>query len=75
MTKKEKAAYESILKAIDTECAPEKLHKESYAVVLEELITDLEGRLDAVNEELEEGDEEEEEQDEEEDEGEDEDES
>ncbi len=69
MTKKEKVAYENILKAVDTECAPEKLCKESYAEVLGELITDLEGRLDAVNEELdaeEEGEEDEGEEEEEE---------
>lgn len=62
----DESAFETVMKAIDEVTDPKKMTKAEYRDFLEELMSDLEGRLDAVMRELEEEEEEEEETDEEE---------
>jgi hypothetical protein len=52
MSKKVKKAFEVVRNSLDEESEPEKLTKLEYKELLEELLSDLEGRLEAVDEEL-----------------------
>lgn len=52
MDKKVKKAFEAVCNCLDEENGPEKLTKLEYKELLEELLGDIEGRLEAVDEEL-----------------------
>jgi len=74
MKKETKAAYERIVKVIDREVDPDetRMSRTEYAELLEALQLEVEGRLEAVEEELGEEDENEDEDEDDEDEEEDE---
>ena len=52
MSKKVKNAFEAVRNCLDDESDPKKLTKLEYKELLEELLVDIEGRLEAVDEEL-----------------------
>lgn len=52
MTKKTRAAFDTIIKTIDEVSLPTNLNKSEYKNLLEEIIFHLEGNLDAVTSEL-----------------------